>query len=56
MSSIGPRKIETLLIQVLTPENLSNNELKVLKKEIKDCPVLRNIQGSTNIEILWTKQ
>ena len=56
MSSIGPRKIETLSIQILTPSNLNNNQLKVLKKEIKDCPVMRNIQGSTNIKLLWTKQ
>ncbi len=56
MSSIGPRKIQTLAIQIFTPSNLTNNQLKVLKQEIKDCPVMRNIQGSTNIELIWTKQ
>ena len=56
MSSIGPRKIEALSIQIFTPESLTNNQLKVLKKEIKDCPVIRNIQGSTNIKLLWIKQ
>ncbi len=56
MSSIGPRKIETISIQIITPENLTNNQLKVFKKEIKNCPVMRNIQDSTNIKLLWTKQ
>ncbi len=56
MSSIGPRKIETLSIQIFTPQNLTNNQLNVLKKEIKDCPVMRTIQGSTNIKFLWTTQ
>ena len=56
MSKIGPRKIDTLIINIFTPSNLTAYQLNVLKKEIIDCPVLRNINGSTNINILWTKQ
>ena len=56
MSKIGPRKIDTLVISIFTPSNLTADQLNVLKKEIKDCPVLRNIQGSTNINLLWTQQ
>ena len=56
MSSIGPRKIETLSIQIFIPSNLTNNQLKVFKREIKDCPVMTNIKGSINIKLLWRKQ
>ena len=56
MSKLGPRKIETLVINIFSPSNLSADQLNVLKKEIYDCPVLRNIQSSTNINLLWTQQ
>jgi len=56
MSKIGPRKIDTLIIHIFTPLNLTVDQLNVLNKEIKDCPVLRNIESSTNINLLWTKQ
>ena len=56
MSKLGPRKIDILVISIFTPSNLTADQLNVLKKEIKDCPVLRNIQGSTNINLLWTQQ
>ena len=56
MSKLGPRKIDILIIHVFTPSNLTDDQLKILKSEIKDCPVLRNIQGSTNINLLWTRQ
>jgi len=56
MSKIGPRKIETLIIHLFPPSNLTNDQLKVLKKEIKCCPVLRNIQGSTKINLIWKHQ
>ena len=56
MSNLGPRKIDTLVVNIFSPSNLTADQLNVLKKEIKDCPVLRNIQGSTNINLLWTQQ
>ena len=56
MSKLGPRKIDTLVISIFTPSNLTADQLNVLKKEIKDCPVLRNIQSSLNIDLLWTQQ
>ena len=56
MSKLAPRKIDTLVISIFTPSNVTADQLNVLKKEIKDCPVLRNIQGSTNINLLWTQQ
>ena len=56
MSKSGPRKIDTIIINVFTPSNLKDDKLKILKQEIKDCPVLRNIQSSTNINLLWNQQ
>ena len=55
MSKLGPRKIDSLLIHIFTPSNLSTDQLNALKEDIKDCPVLRNIQSSTNINLLWTQ-
>ena len=56
MSKLGPRKIDTLVVNIFTPSNLIDDQLNGLKKEIIDCPVLRNIQNSININILWTQQ
>jgi len=56
MSKLGPRKIDTLVINIFTPSNLTTDQLNGLKKEIKDCPVLRNIESSTNINLHWTQQ
>ena len=56
MSRLGPRKIETLVVNIFTPSNLTADQLKGLKNEIKDCPVLRNIQSSTNINLLWKQK
>ena len=56
MSKRGPRKIDALFINIFSPSNLTTDQLNGLKKEIKDCPVLRNIESSININLLWTQQ
>ena len=56
MSRHGPRKIDSLIINIFPPSNLTADQLNILKKEIKNCPVLRNIQSSTNINFRWTQQ
>ena len=55
MSKLGPRKIDNLVINIFTPSNLTTDQLNELKKEIKNCPVLRNIQNSININLQWTQ-
>ncbi len=55
MSTFGPRKIDTLIIHVSHPSKITENQIKVLKKEIKTCPVLRTIQGSTAINLYGNK-
>ncbi len=56
MSKLGARKIDTLIVNIFTPSTLTADQLNELKKGIKDCPVLRNIQGTTNINLLWTQK
>ncbi len=56
MSKLGPRKIDTLVVNIFPPSNLTGDQMKGLKTEIKDCPVLRNIQSSTNINLQWKQQ
>ena len=56
MSKLGPRKIDTIVVEIFPPSNLTADQLNVLKGEIKDCPVLKNIQSSTNINLLWTHE
>tara|TARA_B100000965_G_scaffold406052_1_gene442913 strand:+ start:2237 stop:2467 length:231 start_codon:yes stop_codon:yes gene_type:complete len=53
MSKLGPRKIDTLIVNIFIPSILKVHQLNALKKEIKDCPVLRNIKRSTNISLIW---
>ena len=55
MSKLGPRKIDTLVVNIFPPSNLTVDQLNGLKNEIKDCPVLRNIQSATNINLQWTQ-
>ena len=55
ISKLGLRKIDSLLIHIFTPSNLSTDQLNALKEDVKDYPELRNIQSSTNINLLWTQ-
>ena len=56
MSNHGPRKIDTLDINIFSPSNLNAHQLNVLKNEIKNCPVFRNIHSSIEINLLWKKK
>ncbi len=53
MTSYGARKIQSLFLQIDMPPNLKANQLKVLQKAIKNCPVLRNLNDSLKIKIKW---
>ncbi len=55
MSKLGPRKIDTLNVHIFTPLDLTEDQLKILKDEVKGCPVLKNIQDSTNINLHWSQ-
>ena len=55
MTTQGPRKIRSLLLQIDMPPNLGADQLKVLKKITKVCPVLRNLNDSIKIKVKWNQ-
>ena len=55
MTTQGPRKIGSLLLQIDMPPNLGADQLKVLQKATKDCPVLRNLNDSIKIKVKWNQ-
>jgi len=55
MTTQGPRKIGSLLLQIDMPPNLGADQLKVLQQATKDCPVLRNLNDSIKIKVKWNQ-
>ena len=55
MTTRGPRKIESLVLVIDMPADLKADQLKVLKKATKDCPVLRNLNDSIQIKVKWNQ-
>ena len=55
MTTYGPRKIRSLTLQIDMPTNLGADQLKVLQKATKDCPVLRNLNDSIKIKVKWNQ-
>jgi len=55
MTSEGPRRIKSIALQIAMPSDLSPKQLKVLQAATKDCPVLRNLEGSMEIIVNWKR-
>ncbi len=55
MTTLGPRKIESLLLQIEMPVGLKADQLKVLKKATRECPVLRSLNNSIKIKVKWNQ-
>ena len=55
MTTQAPRKIESLLLQIDMPPDLTSEQLEVLQKATKDCPVLRNLYDSIKIKVKWNQ-
>ncbi len=55
MTTHGPRKIESLSLQIEMPSDLDSDQLKVLRKATNDCPVLRNLNDSIRINVKWNQ-
>ena len=55
MTTQGPRKIESLSLQIEMPADLKEDQLKVLQKATRDCPVLRNLNDSIQIKVKWNQ-
>ncbi len=55
MTPQGPRKIESLSLQIDVPADVKKDQLKVLQKATKNCPVLRNLNDSIKIKVKWVQ-
>ncbi len=55
MTTQDPRMIESLLLQIYMPPDLGIDQLKVLQKATKDCPVMRNLNDSLKIKVNWNQ-
>ena len=55
MTTQGPRKIESLFLEIDMPSALKADQLQVLKNATKDCPVLRNLNDSIKIKVKWNQ-
>ena len=56
MTSKGPRKIKSLVVDIFMPHKLDSHRLKVLKNTAEDCPVKLNLEESIDIELNWHKE
>ena len=50
MTTQGPRKIESLFLQIHMPPDLNAYQLQIFHKATKECPVLKNLNDSINQE------
>jgi len=53
MSSKGPRKIKSLIVEIFMLFDLDSEKYKVLQKSAEDCPVKISIEESVDIELIW---
>ncbi len=56
MTKNKERKIERLKIDIHIPESLSEEKIEFIQKAAKDCPVIRNLSDSTNLQIRWHRK
>ncbi len=53
MTSEGPRKIKTLVLEIFMPDELDSEKYKILQRIAEDCPVKHNLEGSVDIKLNW---
>ena len=53
MTTKGPRKIKTLVLEIYMPSELDFQKYKILQKTAEDCPVKLNLEGSVDIKLNW---
>ena len=56
MTSTGPRKIKSLVLEIFMPNKLHSQRFKVLKKTAEDCPVKLNLEDSVHIQLNWHQE
>ena len=53
--SENPRKIAELLVSISLNKNISNEELKILKRASLHCPVHNSLNNEINIILEWDR-
>ena len=53
MTSEGPRKIKSLVLEIFMPLQLDSHRFEVLKNTAEECPVKLNLEESIYIELNW---
>tara|TARA_Y100001968_G_scaffold39984_1_gene30419 strand:- start:420 stop:800 length:381 start_codon:yes stop_codon:yes gene_type:complete len=53
MTSEGPRKIKTLILEIFMPPELNSHKYKILQKSADYCPVKLNLEDSVEIKMNW---
>ena len=53
MTTVGPRKIKTLVLEIFMPTELDNEKYKILQRIAEDCPVKLNLECSVDIKLNW---
>ena len=53
MTTEGPRKIKTLLVEIYMPSEIDSQKYKILQRRAEDCPVKLNLECSVEIKLNW---
>jgi len=53
MTSEGPRKIKSLVLEIFMPSKLDLEKYKVLKRAAQECPVKINLEECVDIKMNW---
>ncbi len=56
MTSEGPRKIKSLLLEIFMPFELDPQKYKILQRTAQECPVMINLKESLEIELNWHQE
>ena len=53
MTTEGPRKIKTLVLEIYIPSEIDSQKYKILQKIAETCPVKLNLECSVDIKLNW---
>ncbi|MDC0302839.1 OsmC family protein [bacterium] len=54
MTSEAPRQIKNLKVLISLPSSTTDEQRRVLKRIVNDCPVKRNLDPSITIDLIWS--
>ncbi len=53
MTTVGPRKIKTLVLEIYMSSEIDSQKYKILKRVADECPVKLNLEASMDIKLNW---